>query len=290
MENRGNRTWLGTVLAAGLAMSAAAAPVAAYAAPQSVTAYAVIEGGDSTREGDGAIQARTIGVPAFPGSIRNTVSGVPEAPGGVQSASVGTPEAPGGVQPVSGGTPEASGGVQPVSGGTPEAPGVVQPVSGGTPVSPAETQPASGLTSTGTVTAGQTQPQNLGPSTYGTIVTEGEKSAPPQDAILGGATLTMLKSQSESQMLSVLLETSQGSLIVVDGGLGADAAYLRSQIQARGGRVAAWLITHPHGDHAGALYQILQGEAAGQASGITIDGIYYSFAARIIRWNASINT
>ncbi len=279
MENRGNRTWLGTVLAAGLAMSAAAAPMAAYAAPQSVTAYAVIEGGDSTREGDGAIQARTIGVPAFPGSIRNTVSGVPEAPGGVQSASVGTPEAPGGVQPVSGGTPEASGGVQPVSGGTPEAPGVVQPVSGGTPVSPAEIQPASGLTSTGTVTAGQTQPQNPGPSTYGTIITEGEKSAPPQDAILGGATLTMLKSQSESQMLSVLLETSQGSLIVVDGGLGADAAYLRSQIQARGGRVAAWLITHPHGDHAGALYQILQDEAAGQASGITIDGIYYSFAA-----------
>ncbi|MCI9106573.1 MAG: MBL fold metallo-hydrolase, partial [Lachnospiraceae bacterium] len=37
-------------------------------------------------------------------------------------------------------------------------------------------------------------------------------------------------------------------------------------------------ITHPHGDHAGALYKILQDEAAGIQSGIQIDGIYYSFA------------
>lgn len=143
---------------------------------------------------------------------------------------------------------------------------------------PGTQAPATSQTTTGTITAGQTLYQTPGPSA-GTIVTQGEKGAPPQDAILGGATLTMLKSQSESQMLSVLLQTSQGSLIVVDGGLGTDADYLRSQIQARGSHVAAWLITHPHGDHAGALYRILQDEAAGQASGITIDGIYYSFAA-----------
>ena len=43
--------------------------------------------------------------------------------------------------------------------------------------------------------------------------------------------------------------------------------------------MAAWLITHPHGDHAGALYRILQDEAAGVQSGIQIDGIYYSFAS-----------
>lgn len=266
MENAGYRIWRGSMLAVGLAVAAAAAaPMAVYAAPRSVTAYAVVGNDRMIRNGITGVE--------MPGAgLLNRTTGVQEMPGGGQ-------QVPGVVQSASGGTPEAPGAVQPVSGGTPEAPGVVQPVSGGTPVSPAETQPASGLTSTGTVTAGQTQPQNPGPSTYGTIVTEGEKSAPPQDAILGGATLTMLKSQSESQMLSVLLETSQGSLIVVDGGLGADAAYLRSQIQARGGHVAAWLITHPHGDHAGALYQILQDEAAGQASGITIDGIYYSFAA-----------
>ena len=78
--------------------------------------------------------------------------------------------------------------------------------------------------------------------------------------------------------MSAILQTSQGSLIVIDGGLGEDGDFLRSQIQARGSHVAAWLITHPHGDHVGALYKILQDEAAGIRSGIQIDGIYYSFA------------
>lgn len=137
---------------------------------------------------------------------------------------------------------------------------------------------SSGGTTSGVITSGQSG-RSVGPSMYGNLVTEGEKGTQPQEAILGGAVLTMLNSQSDSQMLSVLLETSQGSLIVVDGGLGADAEYLRSQIAARGGHVAAWLITHPHGDHVGALYQILQAEASGQATGITIDAIYYSFAA-----------
>lgn len=130
-----------------------------------------------------------------------------------------------------------------------------------------------------TITAGSGQ----GPSVYGNLVTEGEKAqqgiAVPQEQLLGGATLTMLDSQSSSQMLSAILQTSQGSLIVVDGGLGDDGDYLKSQILARGGHVSAWLITHPHGDHVGALYKILQDEASGNSTGITIDGIYYSFAS-----------
>lgn len=121
---------------------------------------------------------------------------------------------------------------------------------------------------------------SIGPSIYGNIVTEGEKGVSPQEAILGGATLTFFSSRSDGQMLSAILQTSQGSLIVVDGGTGDDGDYLRSQIQARGSHVAAWLITHPHGDHVGALYKILQDEAAGIRSGIQIDGIYYSFGTR----------
>lgn len=137
----------------------------------------------------------------------------------------------------------------------------------------------SSTTTSGTIVAGQGgRGSGAGPSRYGNIVTEGEKEVQPQDAILGGASLTLLRSQGDSQMLSAILQTSQGNLIVVDGGLGDDGDYLRSQIQARGSHVAAWLITHPHGDHAGALYKILQDEAAGAQSGITIDGIYYSFA------------
>ena len=131
----------------------------------------------------------------------------------------------------------------------------------------------------GTVAAGSGAGSRVvGPGAYGNIVTEGEKGAGMAEPILGGASLTMLNSQSESQMLSAILQTSQGNLIVVDGGLGEDGDYLRSQIQARGGHVSAWLLSHPHGDHVGALYKILQDEAAGISSGITIDGIYYSFA------------
>lgn len=156
----------------------------------------------------------------------------------------------------------------------------------------AETSPAAGTLEQGssTVVAGQAKDQNSstgggsnvvtagsgktggnGPTVHVSLVTEGEKGS-QAEPILGGASITMLNSQTDSQMLSVIVETSQGSLIVVDGGLGEDGDHLLSQIQARGGHVSAWLLTHPHGDHAGALYKILQDGA----QGITIDGIYYA--------------
>jgi len=129
-------------------------------------------------------------------------------------------------------------------------------------------------TDSSTITAGSgaAKMAGSGPSVMTSIVTEGEKGV-PSDLILGDAALTMLNSQTNNQILSVIIETSQGKLIVVDGGLGADSDYLLSQIQQKGGHVSAWLITHPHGDHAGALYKILQDGA----QGIQIDGIYYAF-------------
>jgi len=126
-----------------------------------------------------------------------------------------------------------------------------------------------------TVTAGTGRTGGSGPTINGntSLVTVAEKGT-PAEPILGGASITMLNSQTNSQILSVIIETSQGSLIVVDGGLGEDGDYLRSQIQARGGHVSAWFLTHPHGDHVGALYKILQDGA----QDIQIDGIYYSMA------------
>lgn len=125
-----------------------------------------------------------------------------------------------------------------------------------------------------TVVAGGGKRTASGPSVLTEIITEGEKGM-PSESILGGATLTMLNSQTNSQILSAIIQTSQGKLIVIDGGLGEDGDYLLSQIQARGGHVGAWLLTHPHGDHVGAIYKILQDGAPG----IQIDGIYYNFAA-----------
>lgn len=140
-------------------------------------------------------------------------------------------------------------------------------------------QPAFGLSQTveaasKTVVAGSGGGTGNGPSISTTFQTVSEQRLSP-NPILGGATITMLNSQSSSQILSVLIQTSQGNLIVIDGGLGEDGDYLRSQIEARGGHVSAWLLTHPHGDHVGALYKILQDGA----QGIQIDGIYYSFAS-----------
>ncbi len=112
------------------------------------------------------------------------------------------------------------------------------------------------------------------------IITEGEKSESERDDIpmLGGATLTMLASRTEGQMMSFLLETAAGSLIVVDGGRWEDGDYLMENIRARGGRISAWFLTHAHTDHVGALLKLLTDEYEGTDTGITIDHIYYNFA------------
>lgn len=113
----------------------------------------------------------------------------------------------------------------------------------------------------------------------GEIRTEGEKDRRDETPVLGGAELTMLKSQSKGQMMSFLLETKEGSLIVIDGGRWDDGDYLVEQIKARGGHVSAWLLTHTHTDHVGALIKILQNEADGEGAGIQIDNFYYNFAS-----------
>lgn len=110
------------------------------------------------------------------------------------------------------------------------------------------------------------------------IITEGEKEKRDETPVLGGVELTMLKSQSKGQMMSFLLETKEGSLIVIDGGRWEDGDYLAQQIKERGGHVSAWLLTHTHTDHVGALIKLLQNEADGQGAGIQVDNFYYNFA------------
>ena len=87
--------------------------------------------------------------------------------------------------------------------------------------------------------------------------------------------LLMLPGQEGSQMLSVVLRTKNGGLIVIDGGWESDGENLCQVIKDNGGHVNAWLLTHPHSDHAGALYHILKN----RKKDIQIDKIYYSFAA-----------
>ena len=95
----------------------------------------------------------------------------------------------------------------------------------------------------------------------------------PGVSIFSGQELLMLSSQSESQMMSYVITTRSKKVIVVDGGLDKDAEYLRQAIIARGGKVHAWLITHPHSDHVGALTKLINEGL----QGISIAALYYNF-------------
>lgn len=95
----------------------------------------------------------------------------------------------------------------------------------------------------------------------------------PPAGYLGGSKLTLLANQTNTQMLSVLVETNQGKMIMIDGGTEGDSGHLVESLLARGGHVDTWLITHPHSDHAGALKDIL----THPEYGVTIGNIYYSF-------------
>ena len=65
-------------------------------------------------------------------------------------------------------------------------------------------------------------------------------------------TLYMLQEQSPIQMMSYVLQTKEGKLVVIDGGNKQDGAHLQDTLVRLGGPepvVELWLLTHPHSDH-----------------------------------------
>lgn len=133
----------------------------------------------------------------------------------------------------------------------------------------------SGTVQTQAQNQAQTQTNNAGTGNV-EIAAFGSVSTPVTDSStwLGAGRLTMLANHdTQAQLLSVIIETGEGGLIVVDGGWTNNGQYLVDQIKAKGGHVQAWLLTHPDSDHIGALADILYNHS----DEITIDGIYYSF-------------
>lgn len=84
-------------------------------------------------------------------------------------------------------------------------------------------------------------------------------------------TLWQLPSQTSGQMMSYVLRTPGGHVLVIDGGRKEDSPYLRGFLGALGNSVEAWFITHPHNDHVEALLEILD-----NPQGLAIDTIYAS--------------
>ena len=118
------------------------------------------------------------------------------------------------------------------------------------------------LTPNGT---GTQMPQTTAASTVSPMVSSGAGDV---------GELWMLGSPTGAQNLSIVIKSPHGKLIVIDGGWEADADKLSSLILQQGGKVDAWLITHPHEDHVGALCAILNDSSRK----IKIDKIYCSLA------------
>ena len=87
-------------------------------------------------------------------------------------------------------------------------------------------------------------------------------------------TFWQLPSQSTSQMMSYVIKTSQGKIVVIDGGASADGAYLKSFLNRLGGEVSAWFLTHEHYDHVEAFIWNLQDTSNDR---IKIKKIYANF-------------
>lgn len=115
-----------------------------------------------------------------------------------------------------------------------------------------------------------------GSSSVQTVQTSGISSASTliSTGTSGVGELWMLGSTTGAQNLSIVIKSPNGKIIVIDGGWEADADKLSSLILQQGGKVDAWLITHPHEDHVGALCAILNDSARK----IKIDKIYCSLA------------
>ncbi len=70
--------------------------------------------------------------------------------------------------------------------------------------------------------------------------------------------LWQLPNQTPTQMMSYVIQTRNGKVIVIDGGMPGDAPFLARFLKSLGNSVEAWFITHPHQDHIDALREILK--------------------------------
>jgi len=93
------------------------------------------------------------------------------------------------------------------------------------------------------------------------------------------AAFTLYQFPTHGPGMSYVMISEGGKVIVVDGGSGGykpnisnDGPYLKSFLEAHGGHVDAWFVTHPHDDHVDALIWILE-----NPTGVQIDEIYGNF-------------
>lgn len=93
-----------------------------------------------------------------------------------------------------------------------------------------------------------------------------------------GFTLWQLPSQADDHGNSYVIRTPSGRVVAIDGGKAAEADYLRGFLAALGNEVDAWIVTHPHFDHVGAMNELLR-----DRRGLRVHRVYESrFTPRMI--------
>ena len=90
----------------------------------------------------------------------------------------------------------------------------------------------------------------------------------------GGWTMYMFSNRGHAQMLSTLFLSPSGKVVVIDGGMPQDGAFLYGTLMDLGGEVDTWIITHAHLDHYGALGEMLKMPGLG---GLKVGRIVHSF-------------
>ena len=102
------------------------------------------------------------------------------------------------------------------------------------------------------------------------VRTDNSDEAP---VLSGGEIRFLANTASSRQQLCGVFKSSDGKVLVVDGGVSENAPHLLSVLKEYGGRVDAWLITHPQDDHVGALNEILRNHP----KEVDIQNIYFHF-------------
>lgn len=104
------------------------------------------------------------------------------------------------------------------------------------------------------------------------VVEESTETEGMRITLIGGSNT---KDLGDTNSMGYFIRTKNGVLIAIDGGREIDAKTLKAYIDKYGnGKVDYWFITHAHGDHAGALVELLKTED------ITVDNLYYSLCSR----------
>ena len=69
-------------------------------------------------------------------------------------------------------------------------------------------------------------------------------------------TLTQRYGGGDVGMFYTIKNSADGTHIFIDGGLPENAEYVRQIIDANGGKVDYWFLTHYHADHCGAFNEL----------------------------------